>query len=247
LATLFLVHGNRVWGQQKEVTPAKAVLISPSFSIQFPGGDLDYNFGTSYSVGLGAGIKTASNWLVDGHAYFMFGSQIDNRQEILGPVLSSGNNIFNQTGNYAQVNLFQRGIYGLVQGSKVFNNWGGVNANSGPVLSLGAGYMYHWIRLENLGNDAPQILDEYHKGYDQLRGGFMLKQSLGYLYLSKRRRVNFQVSFEVLEAFTQNLRGYNYSTGKNDTSTHMDLIYAIRFNWYLPIYKKSGSDEFYYD
>ncbi|MEQ9262357.1 MAG: hypothetical protein RLP14_04250 [Owenweeksia sp.] len=245
LLALLIIWGS-VQAQDQKDKPNKVVLISPSAAIQFPGGDLEKTFGTNYTIGIGAGLKTNTNWIIDANFHFMFGREVKNREEILSPILSSRSNIFNQTGNYAQVNVFERGLYGVLEGTRVLSGLGGVNANSGPTLSLGVGYIYHWIEFDNLGNDTPQILDEYAKGYDQLRGGFLLKQSIGYLFLSKRRRINFKLSFEVLEAFTQNLRGINYSTGKNDTETHLDLIYGIRLNWYLPIYQKS-SDQFYYD
>ncbi len=232
--------------QNPKPKPDKTVLISPSFAIQFPGGDLAERFGTNYTVGVGAGLKTRTNWIVDGHFHFMFGGDVKNTPELLSPILNDRGSLFNQTGNYGQLNVNQRGLYGLAQLSYVFNEWGGLNANSGPVLSLGLGYMYHWISYDNVGNDSPQILEEYAKGYDHLRAGILLKQSVGYLFLSSRRRMNFQLSFEVMQAFTQNLRGYNYATGQNDQSTNLDLIYGIRFNWYLPIYQK-GPDQFYYD
>ncbi|MGB0178245.1 MAG: hypothetical protein ACPF9D_13850, partial [Owenweeksia sp.] len=118
--------------QNKTTTPSKAVLISPSGAVQFPGGDLKETFGTNYTVGIGAGLKTSTNWIVDGHFHFMFGSQIKNREEILSPILNDKGYTFNQTGNYAQLNTFQRGLYGVVEGSRIFSSLGGVNANSGP-------------------------------------------------------------------------------------------------------------------
>lgn len=105
----------------------------------------------------------------------------------------------------------------------------------------------HWIEIKNAGNDAPQLLNEYSKGYDRLSGGLLLRQSLGYTYLSKNRRINFRFSFEVMEAFTQNYRGFDYSTGTTAKGRRTDLLYGFRFQWMLPIYTYASGDTYYYD
>lgn len=230
---------------QEENKPDKAVLISPSLAIQFSGGDFSERFGTSYTAGLGVGIKTEGNWIFSLNGQFMFGSDIKDIGGILDPILTANQNLLNQTGNYALLSVFERGFYGLGEVSKIFSQFG-PNKNSGPTLSIGAGFISHWIHFSNAGNDSPQILEEYAKGYDRLSGGLLLKQSIGYMYLSPQRRINFKISFEILEGFTTNYRGINYDTGKEDTSQHLDLLYGIRLNWYLPIYDKSVN-EFYYN
>lgn len=230
--------------QDKKLTD-QAWLISPSMAIQVPDGDFSDRFGTSYTAGLSIGYKTQRNWVFSAEGQFMFGNSIQNSEVILGSILTNNNNILNQTGNYAQLSLFQRGFYFLGETEKIFNQVG-VNPNSGLSISFGAGYINHWIQFNNAGEDSPQILEEYRKGYDRYSGGFLLKQSLGYTYLSQRRRINFKLSFELLQAFTQNYREFNFDTGMIDTESHLDLLYGVRLNWYLPIYKKNR-DAFYYD
>lgn len=230
---------------QTEEKPDEAWIFSPSIAVQFPGGDITDRFGTNYTAGLSAGYKTTQNWIFQIDGQFMFGNSIQNSEQILGAIITNNNNILNQTGNFAQLSLLQRGFYFLGETEKVFNQIG-VNANSGLSISLGAGFINHWIHFDNAGNDSPQILDEYQKGYDRYSGGLLLKQSIGYMYLSERRRINFKLSFEILQAFTQNYREFNFDTGMEDTEQHLDLLYGIRLNWYLPIYQKARS-EFFYD
>jgi hypothetical protein len=225
--------------------PDRAVLITPSISTQFAGGDFSDRFGTSFTAGLGAGIKTSQNWIFSIDAQFMFGSDVKNVDQMLASIYTENENILNQTGNSAQLSVFQRGFYGIGEISKVFHQIG-VNPNSGPSISVGAGFINHWIQFNNAGNDSPQIIEEYEKGYDRYSGGFLLKQSIGYIYLSPNRRVNLKISFELLQAFTTNYRAFNYDTGMEDTNQHLDLLYGIRVNWYLPIYEKQ-IDQFYYD
>lgn len=230
---------------QETKDPEEAWLISPSMAIQFPSGDFSDRFGTSYTAGLGFGYKTKQNWNFTINGHFMFGNSVQNSEQILKAIVTDNNNILNQTGNYAQLSLLQRGFYFLGETEKVFNQLG-VNPNSGLSISVGAGYINHWIFFDNAGSDSPQVLEEYGKGYDRYSGGALFKQSIGYMYLSSRRRINFKISFELLEAFTYNYREFNYDTGLSDTEQHLDLLYGIRLNWYLPIYQKP-TQEFFFD
>ena len=230
---------------QDDKQPEQAFLISPSISIQYAGGDFADRFENNFTAGLGFGIKTTKNWIFSVNGHFMFGNNVKNPEGLLNSLITADNKILNQTGNFAQLSILQRGFYVLGEGEKLFNQLG-VNKNSGLSLSLGAGFINHWILFKNAGEDSPQILEDYRKGYDRYSGGFLLKQSIGYTYLSSNHRINFKISFEVLEAYTKNYREFNYDTGQTDLDQHLDLLYGIRFNWYLPIYKKPA-DQFYYD
>jgi|TARA_R110002072_G_scaffold19826_19_gene73087 hypothetical protein len=245
LALVLLVISTFSAFGQEEKNPEQAWLISPSMSIQSAGGDFAERFKTFYTAGIGLGYKTNQNWIFSFNGHFMFGNSVQNSEQILRAVITDNNNILNQTGNYAQLSLLQRGFYFLGESEKLFNQLG-TNPNSGLSISVGAGFINHWIFFDNAGDDSPQILDEYGKGYDRYSGGALFKQSIGYTYLSNRRRINFKISFEILEAFTYNYREFNYDTGLSDTEQHLDLLYGIRLNWYLPIYQKAN-EEFFYD
>lgn len=230
-------------------TPGKglrpATLITASVAYQNNWGHLNDRYGSNLSIGAGVGYKTQSNWIYSFEASYMFGNDVKNGGLILNQLIGDKGLIFNQAGNYAELNVFQRGIYGHFTVEKILPVFQ-LSENSGPTLGLGAGYLCHWIRLNNVGNDAPQVLGEYYKGYDRLSGGFSIKESIGYLYLSKKEGVNLKLSFELMQGFSKNLRGFNYDTGMFDEETHLDLFYSIRLNWYLPIYKKAKT-EYYTD
>ena len=203
------------------------------------------SFGDNFTVGVGTAYKTATNWRFGIDGQYMFSDNINNPEQILAPILTDRGFILNGIGNYASVSLLERGFFVTGEVGKTMEFWQ-ANANSGPDFQLGLGYMMHWIEIKNAGNDSPQLLDEYAKGYDQLSGGICLRQSIGYTYLSNNRRVNFRLSFELMEAFTQNYRGYSYSTGQEVSGRNTDLLYGIRFQWMLPIYS-TGQDTYFYD
>ncbi len=72
-----------------------------------------------------------------------------------------------------------------------------------------------------------------------------LKQSIGYQYMSVNRRINFRISFEVMEAFTTNYRKFSYATGQAVSGTNTDLVYGFRLEWILPIYNQPSTEYFY--
>jgi hypothetical protein len=231
---------------QPNKEPQPAWLIQPSIAWHMPGGDMKEYFGNNFNVGIGAAYKTKSNWRFGFDGQYLFSDNIKNPEQILEPLLTDRGFILNGIGNYASISLLERGFFFTGEAGKSLNFWQ-ANPNSGPDFQLGIGYLMHWIEIKNAGNDAPQVLGEYSKGYDRLSGGLMLRQSIGYTYLSRNRRVNFRFSFEIIEAFTQNYRGFDYSTGGTVDGRRTDLLYGFRFQWMLPIYTTAAGDTYYYD
>ena len=243
------VFAQRRSGPTKDVrneSPSFATLISVGGAYQMCGGDLIDLFDDNFTIGAGVGIKTKTNWIFELDAQFQFGNNILNARSYFNPVVSSGGFIISQGGSYASVAPKQRGAYGMFETSKLLE-FGKANANSGPSVGLGIGYGIRWIRIENTGNDSPQILDNYAKGYDRMHGGIYLKQSIGYTYLSNNRRINFNVSLELLEGFTSSLREYNYSSGLPDLDRKLDIYSGIRLRWYIPIYDQRVRSDYYID
>ncbi len=245
--TLFIIlTGIATYAQPPRKAPeGPAWLIMPSAGLQYAGGEMANRFGQSYSAGLGIGYKTGSNWNFSLQGQFMFGTDVKNPALVISPVLTPDGYVFNQIGEYANFAIDQRGAYGTIDFSKTIPDFFAANRNSGFNILLGAGYLAHWVKIYNVGDDAPQILDEYNKGYDELSGGFLLKQSIGYQYMSVNRRINLRISFEVMEAFTTNYRKFSYATGQPVSGTNTDLVYGFRLEWILPIYNQPSTEYFY--
>lgn len=233
---------------QRSKNSEPAWLIQPGFSWLYSGGDMEFRFGNHMSIGLGVGYKTTSNWIVSIDGQWSFGNQVQNVGQLLNTMLTSNGTILNETGNYGTIDVNQRGWITSLDVSKTFD-FLSLNANSGVNLLVGAGYLSHYINFNTPGQDIPQVMDEYDKGYDELSGGFMLKQALGYVYMSDNRRINCKLSFLMMEAFTTNYRQFSYSTGKPATDKMLDFVYGFQFQWMLPIYGTAakGKDLYYYD
>lgn len=245
LAIAFL-FGNAIFSQTA-FQSGRAFLIGMDMAYQNPSGDWTDQFGDQFSIGPKVGWKFANDWILTLSASYGFGGTINDPGALLNPVLTDQGNVLNQLGSYAIVSVYQRNTYGSFGIEKILNFWR-ANKNSGPTVGLGAGYLWHWINIDNAGNDSPQIIDEYEKGYDQFSHGFMLHQSIGYTYFAKKKTINFKLSFELMEAFTQNQRLYDYSTGTivNNT-TQNNLMYGLKLTWYIPVWRGGASEEYYYD
>lgn len=219
-------------------------LVITSYSFQIPGRDLANRFGTNSNIGTSFMIKTKKNWTVGIDGSFIFGNRL-RENGILNNISTSGGVVINQNGEYADINLYERGFTSSLSFGKVFS-YLGPNANSGLMLTGSIGFLQHKIRIEDFNNTVPQVAGDYKKGYDRLCNGIAFTEFLGYLFLSHSQLVNFYAGFEFIQAFTQSRRTYDFDLMKRDTMRREDLIYGIRLGWVLPLNKKTPNTFYYY-
>ncbi|MBN3035428.1 MAG: hypothetical protein JW861_07555 [Bacteroidales bacterium] len=213
-------------------------LFYAAYAFQVPGGDMGDRFGPNSNIGGGFLYKTRAHWMAGADFNYLFGKDIKGKDELLANLRTDGGNIIDQAGNFASVNLFERGYYVTARLGKLFPIWS-PNPNSGPFLLTGGGYLQHKIRIEVVNNSVPQLQGDYKRGYDRLTGGFTLSQMLGYKYLGARRLVNFFAAIEGVVAWTRPLRDVNFDTMKPDQpQKRMDLLWGIKAGWIIPIYTR---------
>ena len=116
---------------------------------------------------------------------------------------------------------------------------------SGIVPSIGFGYVYHKILIETLLGEIPQLNEDLIKGYDRLSGGFSLKQSFTFMYLSDNNMKNFNIGIELIECWARDLRNYNY-TYNNIPKKRFDVFIGLKFEWIVPLKKRTTSNYYYY-
>jgi hypothetical protein len=231
--------------QKKQVDSTFAcTFIQIHYGLTWPGGDLAERFGVNSNVGLSLSRKTSNNWIWGAGFDYIFGSQV-REDNILDNISTSDGNIIDADGLYAEIYLYERGYQVSGKFGKIIP-LDKLHLNSGLMLTAGAGYLTHRIRIENPGNLAPQVYGDYKKGYDRLSGGFSLNQYIGYVYFGQNKLANFFAGFEFTEAFTQELREYNFDTQAPGQEKRFDLLYGIRLGWIIPFQKKSGQVNYYY-
>jgi hypothetical protein len=219
-------------------------LISGSYAYQIPGGDLFSRFGDNSNVGVDVLFKTKKNWIWGIQYSYIFGDNVK-ENNILDNIKTKDGFIINSSGQEAIIRIFERGHTVMARTGRLINVLA-PNPNSGIMLMLSAGYIQHKIKIDNIGNDVPQLNDEYKKGYDRFTNGIAAQAFAGYLLLSNSRLTNFYAGIEFTNAWTQSRRSLNYDTMQRDTKQRIDQLTGFRVGWIIPIYKKSPR-EFYYD
>ncbi len=231
--------------EKKELTSSIS-LFSASYSYQIPGGDLAKRFGNNSSIGGSYMLKLKSNWIIGVEGNFLFGNNL--KQEatsIFDAIKTSTGDIIDQYGNFATVLLSERGFFLGGKVGKIFPHLWFVNNNSGLFISGSIGLLQHKIRIENDGNRAPQILNDYKKGYDKLTNGLAISEFVGYMFVGKSQVLNFYAGLEFYQAWTMSRRSFDFPTMQQDTQKRTDLLYSLKAGWIIPVYKRMP-DKFYY-
>ena len=232
---------------------AQALLIDSAYSCGFfqihygltvPGGDMAKRYGLTSNVGLSISFKTDKNWVWGGCFDYLFGNKVK-ETDILKNIATKDGFVIDANGTYADIFLLERGFQASANVGKIIpiNK---TNLNSGIIITAGAGYLMHKIRIENTDNAAPQVKGDYKKGYDRLAGGLSLNQFVGYIYFGPSKVYNCYAGFEITEGFTRGLRQFNFDTQLPGNETRLDLLYGFRVGWVIPFRKHSGQVVYYY-
>lgn len=235
-------------------TPNEKIVANKIFNFQFhytygfPGGDLANRFGTIHNIGGGGLLKLKSNWLLGLDVSYQFGTEVseDISRGILGNIGNSTGSVLNTAGNPEIISIGERGLNGFVKAGKVIPIGSG-NPNSGIVFMCGFGYVSTKVNINTPNSSIPTLTEDLKKGYDRLSMGWAATQFVGYYFQSKDRKINFYLGFDIIEASTKNVRGYNYDQRAADDGVHTDLLYGPRIGWMIPIYLTTkDQEEFFY-
>jgi len=219
-------------------------MLGAEFQYQSPGGDMADRFYNDYNVGAFLNYKFANNWLIGVEGSFLFADKVK-ENNILDSISTADGNIIGETGEYSQIYLYERGYLLTLRAGRLFSVLG-PNKNSGLLVTAGAGFLEHKIRIDVDKEDVPELTKEYKKGYDRLTNGLALTENINYLYCGNRRLLNFMIGFEATQAFTQNRRAYNFDQRKKDDKKRLDLLYGIKLCWFFPLYRHAATSYYYY-
>lgn len=249
LSLLFLLSCTSLFAQKKDSSAAvirSGFICQFTYNLNFPTADLAKRYGYFHNVGAGVYFKTGNNWIWGAEGGYIFGSKIKEPGLYDGFTDADGYAV-NRSGAKVEVVSQMRGLNFYAKGGKIIPL--GKNKNSGLMLSLGLGYIEHFIRVSNQSRDIAALEGDLVYGYDRLASGFSMNQFVAYQYLDPRRRVNFFAGIELMQGFTQGRRAINYDTGLPGNEKRFDGSIAFRFGWLLPIYTgsslKSGGYRFH--
>ena len=169
----------------------------------------------------------------------MFGQDLkDEAYSILDNLKTDKGQITSKYGTPGNILLGERGYTVMFKGGKILP-FLQTNSNSGPLLMGGIGFLEHKIRIDNDGNDTPQIYDEYKKGYDHLTNGLALSQFIGYQHYADNKMANFYIGVEFTQAFTKNRRGFSYNTAEYDNKARIDMLYSLKVGLVVPFSRRA--------
>jgi hypothetical protein len=220
-------------------------MIYAAYSYQFPGGDMADRWGSNSYLGPGFKVKTASNWIFGAEMGFLLGDNFKPGFSIFEDISTSSGNVINGDGVPAVIAIYERGYIITARFGRHIPVIKG-QPNSGIVLEIGIGYMQHYLKIDVDNNSAPQLRDDYAKGYDRLTGGFSLSQSVGFVYMGKKRLVNFFGGVEIFEGWTKSKRDYIFDLQAPDNQNRLDLLIGPKIKWIIPIYRKAPQEYYYY-
>ena len=220
----------------------KADLI-PSFSAYYAyeisGGDLVTRFGNNSKVGGAFSLKFRNNWIISLDAGYMFGQDLkEEAYSVLDDLKTEDGQITSQYGTPGSILLGERGFTIMLKGGKILPIFQ-LNKNSGPFIMGGIGILQHKIRIDNDGNDTPQVSEEYKPGYDHLTFGTAFSEMIGYRLYAKNQMSNFYIAFEWTQALTRNQRKFNYNTMEYDNELRLDMFYSFKIGFIIPFARRS--------
>lgn len=244
LLILFIFIKSIVFAQKKgDDLSNKIFNFQFIYNGQFPSGDWEKMYGVSHGLGFGVNYKSQTNWLFSAESSFMLSSNLKNTADLVN-LTNSNNYTFNSnSGTPATVDLSMRGFNAFGRIGKIIPV-SRFNKNHGILLQIGAGYLMHYLNFNIPQNTVAQLNEENQRGYDRLHGGLAINQFIGYYFHSESRLLNFYVGLDFAQAYTKNLREYNYDTRQYDLNSKQDNYTAFRFAWMIPIYLSSKTEEF---
>lgn len=225
---------------ESERNKGKAILVHLAFGAHQPFGDMADRFKWDANFGGMLEFATNNNYLLGVEGYYMFGSNV--KEDPLAILRTPEGDIIGNNRLVASVVLRERGYYtgALIGKLFTFNE-----KRAGLRVTLGAGLLRHWIRVQDDNSSVTQLTGDYKKGYDRLTGGLALNQFIGWQNLAANRRSNWLIGLEFNEGFTNTLRDWDFTEMRKLDQSRLDLRIGLRVAWTLPFYT-GNAEKIYY-
>ena len=229
---------------KQEIKEESDILLSISHIFQIPAGNLANRFGNNSDISVSMIYKDKRDFVITLEGGIIFGPEV--KENNLFESINGDNGVLiSQNGEIPIIRLFERGGHVDVNFGKYFQLVDEKH-ESGMLLSIGLGYLYHKIFIETIVTELPQLNEELLKGYDRLCGGLLIKQFIGYLYFSKKNNIRFLLGIETIQGFTKDLREYNYTTQTYVNQKRVDHLIGLKSGFIIPIKKRNTGKYYYY-
>lgn len=228
---ILIIPGKDLSSQEQDST-ASIVTVDAHYGAGLPFGDLKNRFAEHFSIGGNVGLLTRRRFYIGLNYDFIFGNQV--KEDVLINLRTIEGGIIGRDMEFASVFLRERGHH-ISSEAGYLITLSNSKSESGLLVAGGIGLLSHKIRIVDDFNSVVQLFDPYRKGYDRLTAGWNVMQKIGYQYLSKDKLVNFRLTLSLIEAFTKDLRNYNYNQTEV-TTKRLDIMTNLQIAWIVPIY-----------
>ena len=233
---------------EQQIKEESNILLSINHVFQIPAGNLADRFGNNSDISISMIYQNQHDVVITLEGGFIFGPTV--KEDNLFESINGDNGVLiSQNGEIPIIRLFERGGHVDLSFGKYFKlPWFNLSdkSESGILLSIGLGYLYHKIFIETIVTELPQLNEELLKGYDRLCGGLLIKQFIGYLYFSKKNNIRFLLGIETMQGFTRDLREYNYTTQTYVHQKRVDHLIGLKSGFIVPIKKRNTGKYYYY-
>ncbi|MDY0280921.1 MAG: hypothetical protein RBR35_10220 [Salinivirgaceae bacterium] len=220
------------------------VSVSASAGYTFPMGDLGDRFKNFGQLGPTFLIKFKNNLFLSAEGVVLFGQGYKG-EDPLALILNENGTITNMYGDLAAVSRGMRGMQIQIKTGYIYSNFAH-NPNSGITVAAGAGFFQSKFWIDQRGNNAPQVMGDYPKGYDKMSNGFAITQFLGYTYYHNKNFWNFYAGIEFTEAWTADRRDWDFALMRKNDRSYMDISTTIKAGWIITFIKREAEDIYYY-
>lgn len=242
IAMSALVHAQA--SDESEQVADDAILLTPTFTLQFPAADLSDRFGINYNFGFQTAWKFGKNWHIGAEGNFLFGNTVRETDHFEN-LLTTNGLVINADGLLEEVTLSQRGwMARAVVGKTV--PWNPRKPNNGVLFKLGAGIVEHRILIDVNERVTRPLSPIYQTGYDRMSRGFVLSQFIGLLRLEREQFINLYGGIEIAQGFTRNRRPWDLGTNQPLDDARVDIFIGIKLGWIIPVFTTSTATNYYY-
>ena len=219
------------------------VIISPSYNAQFPFGNMKDRFGFNSNVGMMLSYRFGKSWIAGVEGNYLFGNKVKENNILANITTSEGKHITNE-GYLVDTKLSEEGFSVKAVGGKVFRVSKRL-PGSGIFLLGGLGYLQHKILIQAPTRLVPQLDKTYRKGYDRLSNGPVLSLGTGFMFMERKKLLNFYLGCQADIAFTRNIRAWNFDQGKKDNTQRKDIFVGVKFGFIIPVYTNKDNEDLY--
>jgi len=239
-----LLAGTAQAQREQTLNEVNMLVITATYSGVVPGGDLAERFGPGFRYGGHLEwMHWPGNWILGADFLYSFGGEV--RENVLAFLQDADGTIISRDLSISNAFLQQRQLSTTLYAGKLFPLSSG-NKRSGIRFTLGAGYLRHWIKINDEMRSLPQIEGPYRKGYDRLAAGWATTQVLGYQHVSLNRRINVYGGFDFLQGFTRGLRDYDFQTMAPANDSRLEWNLGLRAGISVALYSGQQAGDIYY-